>query len=144
MLDQEAVLDALYNREREPDTKYVSSIRGNDASSGINSTEDSSVPKDVKKNSFYMLTFNLRYKMNKNKKIFEMYENMDQDDAVEVTSKKSKVKTVQLEIFKEKIEDLQKRFEIVLISFLNFAVKDVFFFCKLYLMLIEIILQVLR
>jgi len=82
--------------------------------------------------------------MNKNKKIFEMYENMDQDDAVEVTSKKSKVKTVQLEIFKEKIEDLQKRFEIVLISFLNFAVKDVFFFCKLYLMLIEIILQVLR
>jgi hypothetical protein len=44
-----------------------------------------------------------------------MYENMDQDDAVEVTSKKSKVKTVQLEIFKEKIEDLQKRFEKVLI-----------------------------
>ena len=39
-----------------------------------------------------------------------MYENMDQDDAVE-TTKKSKVKTVQLEIFKEKIEDLQKRFE---------------------------------
>jgi hypothetical protein len=66
MLDQEAVLDALYNREREPDTKYVSSIRGNDASSGINSTEESSVPKDVKKNqakyhSFYMLTFNSRY-----------------------------------------------------------------------------------
>ncbi len=38
-----------------------------------------------------------------------MYENMDQEDATEITSKKSKVKTVQLEIFKEKIEILQKR-----------------------------------
>ncbi len=42
-------------------------------------------------------------------KIFEMYENMDQDDIAEISKKKDKVKTVQLEIFKEQIETLQKR-----------------------------------
>lgn len=39
-----------------------------------------------------------------------MYENMDQEDIAEVSTKKEKVKTVQLEIYKEMIEDLQKRF----------------------------------
>ena len=37
-----------------------------------------------------------------------MYETMDQDDVAEVNPK-SKVKTVQLEIFKDQIETLQKR-----------------------------------
>ena len=47
MLDQEAVLDALYNREREPDSKYTSSIRGGEIPVGTNQIEESAVPKDV-------------------------------------------------------------------------------------------------
>ena len=39
-----------------------------------------------------------------------MYENMDQEDVAEVSTKRSKVKTVLLEIFKDHIETLQKRF----------------------------------
>lgn len=38
-----------------------------------------------------------------------MYQNMDQDDIAEVNPK-SKVKTVQLEIQKDQIETLQKRY----------------------------------
>lgn len=55
-------------------------------------------------------------KKNENLKIFEMYENMDQDDIAEISNKKEKVKTVQLEIFKEQIETLQKRYNISEIS----------------------------
>lgn len=84
MLDQEAVLDVLYNRQREPDFAYKSTLKGNQASAA--STDETEIPKDI----------------------FEMYETMDQDDVAEVNPK-SKVKTVQLEIFKDQIETLQKR-----------------------------------
>jgi len=47
MVDQEAVLDALYNRVREPDFQYQSTIKGSDVTSLTAGPEDSSVPKDV-------------------------------------------------------------------------------------------------
>lgn len=85
MIDQEAVLDALYNRDRNPDQPYKSTIKESETNPmGI---EDTGVPKDI----------------------FEMYENMDQEDVAEVSTKRSKVKTVLLEIFKDHIETLQKR-----------------------------------
>ena len=40
-----------------------------------------------------------------------MYENMDQDDIAEISNKKEKVKIVQLEILKDEIETLQKRYK---------------------------------
>lgn len=45
MLDQEAVLDALYNRTRETDMPYMSTIRGSEVSGANPSGAD--VPKDV-------------------------------------------------------------------------------------------------
>jgi hypothetical protein len=50
-----------------------------------------------------------------------MYQNMDQDDVAEINPK-SKVKTVQLEIQKDQIETLQKRYFNKFISFSNFLV----------------------
>lgn len=47
------------------------------------------------------------------KDIFEFYDKMDQDDGNDAVLTKKKV--VQLEIFKDKIEVLQKRYEIIII-----------------------------
>lgn len=85
MIDQEAVLDALYNRVRDPELVYTSTLRDSQFTGSTN-TADGSVPKDI----------------------FEMYENMDQDDIAEASTK-TKAKVAQLEIFKDQIETLQKR-----------------------------------
>lgn len=70
-------------------------------------------------------------KKNENLKIFEMYENMDQDDIAEISNKKEKVKTVQLEIFKEQIETLQKRYNISEISHWK-IIRNYSFFLSFY------------
>lgn len=87
MIDQEAVLDALYNRVRNPEQQYNSTLRSSVPMDASIPAEGAEVPKDI----------------------FEMYENMDQDDIAEISNKKEKVKIVQLEILKDEIETLQKR-----------------------------------
>ncbi len=53
------------------------------------------------------------------KDMFEFYDNMDQDDGLEINM--SKKKAVQLEIFKDQIETLQKRLEKKIIRLHNYA-----------------------
>lgn len=47
MIDQEAVLDALYNRVRNPEQQYNSTLRSTVPMDASNPTDGSEVPKDV-------------------------------------------------------------------------------------------------
>ncbi len=62
MLDQEAVLDALYDREKEQSTNHLSSIRTKDFTSGIATAEENLVPKDVFKCLRYIIVYYLSFK----------------------------------------------------------------------------------
>ena len=60
------------------------------------------------------------------KDMFEFYDNMDQDDGLEIVM--SKKKAVQLEIFKDQIETLQKRFEKTIFN-RSFIIKFLIILC---------------